>query len=444
MKHFVACLSLFPLVLLSCKDSPKLPPAPAGDFNAKAPSRKDPGKEGSPLGVSAPLRLASSSASAPEAVKLMLWHSYRAKERAALEASAARINARAAGFTIELLAVPFDALPDKISNAIPRGHGPDLFIFAHDRIGDWAKTGLIAPLDAHMTEAIARRFIRPALDAFVQRGSLFGLPLAVKPLALFYNRALVKDPPPSTDRMVQVAKAATDKAKGVFGLVYENGDPFFHAPWMHGFGAKFLTVQNAPALDSPEQAKALAFARALDAEHGVVPKEVSGGLVSNLFNAGKAAMVIQGPWFLGDIESVDFGVAPLPGVSATGMAAATLFTSEGVIVSAKSTKIAAAAKAAEHLTRDEEALERALVGRQPVANANVYDNPKVKTDAILMAFRGQLERAVATPAVPEMRHVWTPLQKALSKVLRGLAKPEDALKAAQREAEASIKMASKR
>ena len=39
------------------------------------------------------------------------------------------------------------------------------------------------------------------------------------------------------------------------------------------------------------------------------------------FNENRAALVVNGPWFLGEIaEGVPFGVAPLPIVSATGSA----------------------------------------------------------------------------------------------------------------------------
>ena len=39
------------------------------------------------------------------------------------------------GVQIETLAVPYQAFADRITAAVPRGKGPDLFIFAHDRIG---------------------------------------------------------------------------------------------------------------------------------------------------------------------------------------------------------------------------------------------------------------------------------------------------------------------
>lgn len=147
------------------------------------------------------LALAASAAllaAAPASAKpLVLWHAYRAAERTALEATVKRWNEgdRGKDPRIKLLAVPYDAFPDKISAAIPRGHGPDLFIFAHDRVGDWAEAKVIEPIEFWMTEKHADVFIFKAIDALCYKDSLYGLPMAFKSTALYYNKALVPSPP---------------------------------------------------------------------------------------------------------------------------------------------------------------------------------------------------------------------------------------------------------
>ena len=57
-----------------------------------------------------------------------------------------------------LVAVPYDAFADKLTSAIPRGNGPDLFIYPHDRIGDWADAGMIEPIEFWVDDARADRF----------------------------------------------------------------------------------------------------------------------------------------------------------------------------------------------------------------------------------------------------------------------------------------------
>ena len=73
--------------------------------------------------------------------ELVVWHSYRAAEKAAIEKVAAAFNASHPGTRVTTLAVPYDAFADKISAAVPRGKGPDIFIYAQDRLGGWIEAG---------------------------------------------------------------------------------------------------------------------------------------------------------------------------------------------------------------------------------------------------------------------------------------------------------------
>lgn len=50
-----------------------------------------------------------------------------------------------------------DAVTEKFQKEAAIGQGPDIFIWAHDRIGDWAKSGLLAPVEPG-------RDVRNALD----------------------------------------------------------------------------------------------------------------------------------------------------------------------------------------------------------------------------------------------------------------------------------------
>ncbi len=78
----------------------------------------------------------------PEVVSL--WHSYRGAERDAIDAIVAEFNARG-GPQIESLAVPSKAYRSRLTSAIPRGNGPDLFINAHEVVGEWSNGHLLEP-----------------------------------------------------------------------------------------------------------------------------------------------------------------------------------------------------------------------------------------------------------------------------------------------------------
>ena len=76
------------------------------------------------------LALALAGALPAAAADLVVWHAYRGGEKDAFEKVIAAYNAAnaAKGVKVSTLAVPYDALADKITAAVPRGMGPDVFI----------------------------------------------------------------------------------------------------------------------------------------------------------------------------------------------------------------------------------------------------------------------------------------------------------------------------
>jgi maltose-binding protein MalE len=357
---------------------------------------------------------------------ITLWHAYDGAERAALEEVARDFDAAHPDLELRLVAVPSDAFADKITAAIPNGNGPDLFIFAHDRIGDWAEARVLEPIEIFVDDATADRFDTQAIAAMAYRGSLYGLPLAVKSLALFYRTDLVATPPGTTDELLAMGAKLTGGGK--FGLVYENGKLYGHAAWLHAFGARIFDDDGKLALDSPETARSIDFARELAS---IVPAEATGAMIGALFSDGRAAMAMSGPWFVGGLApGVPWKVAPLPVVSATGAPAAPFLGVEGVMMSSAASDKRAAFAAMDFLSGDASAMARVRRARQVVPNARAYEDPEIGGDPVLAAFRAQAKVAVPMPSSPEMRMVWTPMDTALQKALAGDATPAAAVHAA--------------
>ncbi len=363
---------------------------------------------------------------------VVLWHAYNGAERDALEATAAAWNAEHADEPITLVAVPYDAFADKLSSAIPRGNGPDLFIYPQDRIGDWADAGVIEPIEFWVDDARADRFTPASLDAMAYKGSLWGLPMAVKALALYYNSDIAPTPPRSTDDVL--ALAAKLRPRGVFALAYPNVDLYEHAPWLHGFGGSIFDAHGAFAIATPEAAKAMTFARSL-VTAGATPEDAQASLIASLFNEGRAATVISGPWFMGDIANVPWKVTTLPIVSATGEPARPFASAEGLMMSQRARDKDAAFAVMDYLSNDASAITRAKTARQVVPNVHAWDDAALASDDVLAAFRSQLDHVVAMPNDPRMRSVWTPYRTALGEVLSGRAEPGPTLDKLQHEIE---------
>ena len=370
--------------------------------------------------------------------EVVVWHSYTDKEKAGIEAAVAAFNGRSAE-PVKLLAVPFDAYADKISAAVPRGKGPDVFIYPQDRLGGWVESGdTIEPLDFYLDDEIAGRFLPRAMDAMTYRDSVYGLPVNFKSVALWFNKAMVDAPPKTSGELTELAARLTDQSANIYGLVYEYYNVYYHAALMNALGGRVFDDDNNPTIDSDENRRSILLA-AEWAKAGFMPEEPNGALVESLFNEGKAAMMINGPWFLGSVsDGVDFGVARLPVLDETGRPMTPWSTIEGAYVSAGAKDKDAAFAFVDFLTSAEGALIMAKEGGQLPANSAAYDDPEVLSAPHVPDFFEQFKESLPMPNLPEMSLMWTPYGNALKAGIRGSGLDE-ALARAQETVEKDVK-----
>jgi arabinogalactan oligomer/maltooligosaccharide transport system substrate-binding protein len=390
------------------------------------------------------LSLALTLASAPLfAADLVVWHAYRAEEKGALEKVVAAYNASPAakGTRVTTLAVPYDAFADKISAAVPRGKGPDIFIYAQDRLGGWIEAGnTVEPIDFFLEKETKARYIPTTLEAMTYRGTVYGLPLNFKVITMIYNKKLVTTPPKTSGQLVTTAKKLTNRAAGKFGLAYSFADFYYHAALMNGFGGRVFDPGVKPVLNNPDNIRSLGLLMKWFTQDQILPAEPSTALITALFNGGKAAIVFSGPWFLGEIaKGVDYGLAPLPTLDeAGGKPMRPWITVEGVYIAAPSRNKDAAYEFAKYLTDVSAGRVMALEGRQTPANQAVYGDAQVGKDAVLAAFRRQVEVAIPMPNVPEMTMVWSPATTAMNTITKKATTSKAAMDAAQKELEQRI------
>lgn len=393
----------------------------------------------------------------PSTVRLVVWHSYRGKEKTVFEKLCRDFSAAYPKFDMEPQEVPFSALRDKLVVTIPRGEGPDLFIYAHNNIGDWLLKGdILVPLSTYIEQfdsfEALDRFMPDTVKALAYDGTIYGYPMAYKSHALFYNKALVKKAPATVDELIEMASAVMTKVDPapeeeddddedddddddddrIFGLVYDSGLLYNHALWVQAFGSRIMDEKGNALIDTPEMIKAANLVRTFVTPHGILPN-LDDSMATFLFNANQVAFVIKGPWFLGEIdEGVDYGVAVLPEV-ATGKPGTPFLGSEGVFLSHCSQNKDAAFQFLRYVTSYESAAQRLVDGSQPVPNLAVYEDKSLvaRADPALEVFRKQAENTVIMSSRPAMQAVWSTVDNALRKVIFGGADAAQVMKQAQ-------------
>jgi len=380
---------------------------------------------------------------AAQATELVVWHAYRGAEKTAFEKVAKLYEAKMAskGITVRTLAIPYDAYADKISASVPRGKGPDVFIYAQDRLGGWIESGkTVEPIGFYMDDATRNQFLPGMLDAMTYKETIYGLPLNYKSITLIYNKALVKTPPKTSTELVKLAKKLTNADSGRYGLAYWYTNFYFHAALMNAFGGQVFDKNGKLVLDSPETVASIKQMMKWYKQDGILPTEPSEALVASMFNEGKAAMIFNGPWFIGEISpSINYGLAVLPVIDEAGKKPMRPWlTIEGAYVSASSKQKEQAYDFAKFLASEEAGLILALEGRQLHTNKAIYKDKRVSGDAVLNAFHNQLSSAEPMPNLAEMTMMWSPATTAMNKVVKGNATPEAALKEASDTIQESI------
>ncbi|MSP25276.1 MAG: extracellular solute-binding protein [Myxococcales bacterium] len=349
---------------------------------------------------------------------LRLWHAYRGAEERALAAVLASFTEA----PVETLAVPYDAYAAKLAAAIPLGDGPDLFIDAHERLGDYQAKGLVRPVVLDPT-----LFEPQALGAVTFKGGILGVPLSQKCVALFRNDALAHAPPASLESLSASLHAPLDAHS--YLLAYESRSAYYHAAFLGAFGGRLLDEGDRFGFTGAPAEASLALAKSL-LDRGLTPPGADGALVTQLFRSGRAAFAISGPWLASELDgaSIRFHVSPLPILAATGARMRPLLTVESVMLTPRGAANDAVRSLANHLGSRAAAELRMRDARTVSARADVTI---AESDHVLLAFAEAARLAEPMPATVAMRAVWEPTEKALRKVLSGAAEPALALREAE-------------
>lgn len=347
------------------------------------------------------------AAFAEDTATVALWHSFRGREAMALETIVATFNEQRAD-KIVMRQLNGDRFIDEVESAFIHGAGPDIVVWAHDKVGPWAQKRFILPLDEIVDTETLDLYIPSCLRALKNGGRLYGLPLSFETLILYYNKNLVSKPPSTTDELIAMARGLSDPAQGRYGLVYERGNFYFHVMWLHGFGGRVFDDSGAFDVRSPAMIRSIEFARDLARTEHIIPDTVDWNVEMGLFNSGRAGFLISGPWAYGsiDLEKVPIGIAEMPRVSTTGLYPSPFLGVKGFYINARTAHPRASVEAVEHLTSAfSGCLMNVLAGYLP-ANRFAYEFNALAAHPITMKFEEHVDSTVLMPSNREMGYVW--------------------------------------
>ncbi|GIM93677.1 sugar ABC transporter substrate-binding protein [Paractinoplanes toevensis] len=232
----------------------------------------------------------------------------------ALEACASQ-----AGATISREAVPGATLIQKVLQQASSKTLPDLLMLDNPDLQQIAQTGALTPLDTFGLKADG--FAKGVVDASTYQGKLYGLQPVTNTIGLFYNTDILTKagvtPPTTWEELKTAARKLTSGSQ--YGLAfsapanYEGTWQFLPFMWSNGGDEKNIAT--------PETAQALQLWVDL-MKAGSVSKSALNWTqadVNDQFRAGKAAMMVNGPWqfpVLDADKALHYAVVKIPAPAA--------------------------------------------------------------------------------------------------------------------------------
>lgn len=341
-----------------------------------------------------------------------------------------------AGVTLKRETVPGKSLISKVLQQSSSKTLPDVLMLDNPDLQQIAATGALAPLQDFKIST--EDFAPGVLSAGTYKDKVYGLAPTVNTIALFYNKDILAKagvtPPTTWDELEAAAAKLTEGDQ--YGLAF-NANPTYEGTW------QFLPVMwsnggDEKNINTPETAQALQLWTDLVKDGSVSSSALNWTQadVNDQFLAGKAAMMVNGPWQIPALNkqpSLQYGVVKIP-VREAGQTAVAPLGGEVWTVPQTGNK-ARQAKAAEIvscLNSDENQLSMAkarntIPSKTSLAETFAQENPKLATFTELVktarARTGQLGDGWPAQATK----IYTAIQSALT----GSASPADALKQAQ-------------
>lgn len=294
---------------------------------------------------------------------------------------------------------------------------PDMFIFAHDKIGVFAEMGILAPVEELLPEGELSNYLGMTTEAATYKGTVYQLPLYFETLLFMYNRKYMTDDmvPSTTEELYSYMEVNTGRDR--YGFVEQHSTAYYSAAWIHGFGGEIISADGVPFPNPDAVRDALEYHLKFVQ---LMPGETEYSTVNTLFLEGKADSTIGGPWMVPSAREagIDLGIAPMPTVDATGEQLAPYSGVQGVhvLTYAAENKADAVRAVLEALCSPEIGVQLALASGCAPARAECYNDEAVANDELVQAMRSTAEIAIPMPNIPEMDVMWTVMSNLLTDV----------------------------
>ncbi|MGF7030909.1 arabinogalactan oligomer/maltooligosaccharide transport system substrate-binding protein [Paenibacillus mucilaginosus] len=329
--------------------------------------------------------------------------------------------------TMKQRAFPFAT--NEFKTAVLGDQPVDIFRADHTWIAEYAELDIVYPLDDLAPSSRWDGYIPSALESSRYRGQLYGLPSVTEVPALLYNKRLLAEagftgPPATMDELLAMAKAMT--VSGRYGL-YVSEDSYFALPYLWAFGGGMVSEDRRIEIASVDSQRALEFMVRLRREGVTQPypdfADWYGRMMKDFAEEGKAAMIINGPWAMGDIlkgkvfqRGDQLGIAAVPkGPKGQGSPVG----GHSLVINKYTKHPKESLELIAYLTGTETQVLQSMEFKTLPTQSAAYEDERLAQDAMVQGFKAQLDTARPRPMIPEGARLFMDFTPNLNAMLLG-------------------------
>ena len=373
-----------------------------------------------------------------EPTTVKVWHD---GDEGIMETIASQVNRQLAEDQITVVFEKKTDMPNQLKlYGNDPANAPELYFYAHDVLGTFVAMDILTPLSEVVDLAVLEDDLPLTVEAGQIGGTQYLLPVYFETLVFLYNRALWEgEIPDTTEALYAYMQAHTDPAAGTYAVVNQHTNAYNVSPFINGFGGYVIDENAKPGLNDPKTMEAAEYNR----KFAALQADGDYNTVTTLFNEGKAAAIIGGPWLVSGIEAagIDYGIAALSDIklpNGNGLAPFSGIQGVGVLKTALGEKKDAVAKVLTAMASPEVGIDLANKSGCAPANSKAYEDEQVRENEMIVTIQKTASTAKPMPNIPEMGAMWGPAEGMLVAINKNGADVAQAANDAQAAAEQAI------
>lgn len=372
-----------------------------------------------------------------EAEPVTIWYYWETeKHQITLDKIIQDYNASQSKYIVTAKYVPFADFKKQLSIGASADELPDIAILDSPDHASYVAMDIFEDITGKYDVS---NYYPNTINSCTIDGKLYGIPLAVNCLALYYNKDMLEaanvEVPTTWDELRAAAKTlTTDSVTGLALCSVQNEEGTFNfAPWLWSTGATSYDINNDNGI------RALTFIQDLFKD-GSVSKECinwTQGDVMNQFISGNVAMMENGPWQIPTMQAeapdLNWGVTLIP----KDTEYASVLGGENYAV-VKGGNVEGSLDFLTFATNPEN-IKYLMEGIGQISADQTIAETQFDADSLYQPFVEQLQYAQARGPLADWPSVSDAISLAFNKVITGTATPADAAAEAQATIDSIVK-----